>query len=157
MQTIWFPAPVFVLFRRLVNVVSTLSISHQYFLQASSNGGVAAEGSRNGGNSWAVLFKSWGWLSWTRREIADARFSLALDGDALQAPSFQPPRQTQRQSCPPPQRNGPIDVIHRLMSHPALYDPVRAPRHPVVLCHGECSVRQLELALTVRRLVRIRR
>ena len=25
------------------------------------------------------------------------------------------------------------------MSHPTLFDPVRSPRYPIVLCHGTCS------------------
>lgn len=29
-----------------------------------------------------------------------------------------------------------LDVIHSLMLHPALYDPIRRPRYPIVLCHG---------------------
>lgn len=28
------------------------------------------------------------------------------------------------------------DVIHQLMYNPTLYDPVRKPRFPIVLCHG---------------------
>jgi triacylglycerol lipase len=28
------------------------------------------------------------------------------------------------------------DVIHQLMYNPALYDPLRKPRFPIVLCHG---------------------
>lgn len=31
------------------------------------------------------------------------------------------------------------DRIHDLIRHPALYDPIRAPRFPIVLCHGELS------------------
>ena len=29
-----------------------------------------------------------------------------------------------------------LDEIHRLMQNPVLYDPLRAPRYPIVLCHG---------------------
>lgn len=157
MQTIWFPAPVFVLFRRLVNVVSTLSISHQYFLQASANSGASAAAESNDrSSSWKVL-KSLGWLSWAGGEAAETKFSLALEGDSHQASSFQPPQQTQRQSRPPPQRNRPLDVIHRLMTHPALFDPVRAPRNPVVLCHGTwCGFYHVDFTLTRRRVVRVR-
>jgi hypothetical protein len=31
-----------------------------------------------------------------------------------------------------------LDEIHRLMKNPVLYDPLRAPRYPIVLCHGVC-------------------
>lgn len=131
MQTIWFPAPVVVLFRRLVNVVSTLSISHQYLVQASAGNSPAPTEADNYSAAWKLL-KSWGWLSWTRREVADARFSMALEVDSIQTP-FQPQH---RQSGPRPRRDRPMDVIHRLMHNPVLYDPVRVPREPVVLCHG---------------------
>ena len=31
------------------------------------------------------------------------------------------------------------DVIQKLMLSPALFDPIRRPRNPIVLCHGGCS------------------
>ena len=31
------------------------------------------------------------------------------------------------------------DQIHLLIRNPALYDPLRKPRYPIVLCHGEWS------------------
>lgn len=34
-----------------------------------------------------------------------------------------------------------IDIIHRLMNNPALFDPVRTPRYPIVLCHGRPAPR----------------
>lgn len=33
-----------------------------------------------------------------------------------------------------------LDTIHRLMQHPALLDPMRRPRYPIVLCHGMNTV-----------------
>lgn len=120
MQTIWLPAPVCVLFRRIVNVVSTLSISHQYFLQQREVS--------DPNEKWNTL-KSFAWLPWGNR----ARFALAMDGEGAaserQAPLPPAPR-------PRPTTNRPLDVIHRLMQSPALYDPVRTPRNPVALCHG---------------------
>jgi triacylglycerol lipase len=138
MQTIWFPAPVFVLFRRLVNVVSTLSISQHYLHQpAATNSKREAD---DHSCAWRTL-KSWGWLSWANRELAGSRFSLAnVEGDRSSPSSFQPTpqRQSQRQTRPRPLRSKePHDTIHRLMSNPALYDPVRPPRQPIVLCHGK--------------------
>jgi len=38
---------------------------------------------------------------------------------------------------PQPQRPHLPDTIHQLLVNPALYDPLRAPRFPIVLCHGE--------------------
>lgn len=31
----------------------------------------------------------------------------------------------------------PVDIIHQLLTNPILYDPLRTPRFPIVLCHGE--------------------
>ncbi|KAG2131795.1 alpha beta-hydrolase [Suillus clintonianus] len=35
-----------------------------------------------------------------------------------------------------PSEGDSTDTIHRLLRNPALYDPIRAPRFPIVLCHG---------------------
>ena len=35
----------------------------------------------------------------------------------------------------------PPDIIHQLLVNPALYDPLRTPRYPIVLCHGAFSIR----------------
>lgn len=29
-----------------------------------------------------------------------------------------------------------VDEIHRLVQNPVLYNPLRAPRYPIILCHG---------------------
>lgn len=34
----------------------------------------------------------------------------------------------------------PTDLIHQLLVNPVLYDPLRAPRYPIALCHGEHDV-----------------
>jgi triacylglycerol lipase len=31
------------------------------------------------------------------------------------------------------------DIIHQLLVHPALFDPIRTPRYPIVLCHGQAA------------------
>jgi triacylglycerol lipase len=49
-------------------------------------------------------------------------------------------------------------AIHRLMQSPVLYDPIRAPRFPIVLCHGTlrfCT--QKKYSNRVRRVIRLRR
>ena len=35
-----------------------------------------------------------------------------------------------------PEQHREPTLIQRLMNNPALFDPIRAPRHPIVLCHG---------------------
>lgn len=123
MQTIWFPAPVGVLLRRLVNVVSSLSLSHQYLAQKSETGDSKTD--------WSTL-KSFGWLSWSNRS-AQTKFALAVDGDV---PPLEQQHHHNPRSRPNPATNRTLDIIHRLMHSPALYDPVRVPRNPVALCHG---------------------
>ncbi|KAI9069372.1 alpha/beta-hydrolase [Trametes sanguinea] len=126
MQTVWFPLPVAAIFRRIVNVVSTLSISHHYLHQTSPD----AEPRRTS------AFQSLQWPSWLGGPRERWKLSLSdgtsaymeSQGDDARDPS---PRRTV--SPPRPRRN---DEIHKLMNHPALYDPVRKPRYPIVLCHG---------------------
>ncbi|KIJ62664.1 hypothetical protein HYDPIDRAFT_93977 [Hydnomerulius pinastri MD-312] len=48
-------------------------------------------------------------------------------------------RERNHSSPPPPYPEDGFqnqDTIHRLMSNPALLNPIRAPRYPIVLCHG---------------------
>lgn len=33
---------------------------------------------------------------------------------------------------------GPPSYIRQLMQNPLIYQPIRAPRNPIVLCHGQC-------------------
>ena len=34
-----------------------------------------------------------------------------------------------------------VDIIHQLLRNPTLYDPMRKPRYPIVLCHGAMPLR----------------
>ncbi|CDO72176.1 hypothetical protein BN946_scf184970.g28 [Trametes cinnabarina] len=122
MQTVWFPLPVAAIFRRIVNVVSTLSISHHYLHSDPEPRSTSA-------------FASLQWPSWLGGSRERWKLSWA-DGlgaciDPRDDDIQDPPRRTVSPSRP--RRN---DQIHQLISHPALYDPVRKPRYPIVLCHG---------------------
>ncbi|KAL1946076.1 hypothetical protein VTO73DRAFT_15203 [Trametes versicolor] len=126
MQTVWFPIPVAALFRRIVNVVGTLSISHHYLQQPPAE----KEPRRTTSAFHALQWPAWlanperPWtLSWTDRMGAQ----VASQGSDVR----EPPRRTAAPTRP--RRN---DQIHQLISNPALYEPVRAPRYPIVLCHG---------------------
>ncbi|KAI0373778.1 alpha/beta-hydrolase [Pilatotrama ljubarskyi] len=126
MQTVWFPVPVAAFFRRIVNVVSTLSISHHYLHQPPMD---AAEPRRS------YAFQALQWPEWLTQSRRPWKLSMAGGGgeemDSQGDDIREPPRRTI--SRPRSQRN---DQIHQLISHPALYDPVRKPRYPIVLCHG---------------------
>ena len=133
MQTLWSPPPVFVLFRRIVNAFSAFSVSQHYLLQRSPPPPEGSERKRTA-EAYNVL-RPFSWLGWVSRE--PAAFSLAAEA----VPSMQEPLR----DLPPPTyprrtlRKRPSDPIHRLLRNPALYEPVRAPRNPVVLCHGTCT------------------
>ena len=62
------------------------------------------------------------------------------DGDGGR--SSAPIPRSNRNRHPPPtekQQHENRGAIHRLMHSPVLYDPLRAPRFPIVLCHGACA------------------
>ena len=44
------------------------------------------------------------------------------------------PKEKKKLPAPPRERDG---TIHQLMRNPTLRDPLRAPRYPIVLCHGK--------------------
>ena len=128
MQTVWFPVPVAALFRRIVNVVSTLSISHQYLSQSRAD---PSDPHPPYSRRWSS------WLANTSR--LDPRRILYVDShttysdltvDRAQVDSPPPLNPSTSSSSPP-------DQIHQLIEHPALYDPLRKPRYPIVLCHGK--------------------
>ena len=206
MSNIWFPVPVALFLRRVLNILSTLSITHHYLLpQRSTNRHSYANELRSqpadrvmSGNrrSYAESYVMWTtiiennldgilqgvytmtfcfakvyigldflfsfpsvasgklsipWIRWS------ARLSLfhpaSRSADYVQHPKDQVGVEKMNQcssdpnSCPPPQ--GPSEPansgkedrddrgeIHRLIQNPVLYDPLRAPRYPIVLCHG---------------------
>ncbi|KAH9850201.1 alpha/beta-hydrolase [Lenzites betulinus] len=126
MQTVWFPIPVAALFRRIVNVVGTLSISHHYLQQPPVDPSEPRRPS---------TFQALQWPAWLPKDQRSWRLSLA-EVLGAQAVSYgddakEPPRRTVSPSRP--RRN---DHIHKLISNPTLCEPVRTPRNPIVLCHG---------------------
>lgn len=148
MNTIWFPAPVVLFFRRLFNVAWTLSaISRQYPSQIQT----LSTSEKNEGNYEASLEKRiplWdafaivAWPGWLER---GGLWKLALSGgsgdsdptlDQRSKPTPHDDKDQSTSSPPHPEPEIRNDVIHQLMSNPVLYDPLRAPRYPIVLCHG---------------------
>ncbi|OBZ71448.1 hypothetical protein A0H81_08511 [Grifola frondosa] len=136
MQPIWFPTPVVVLFRRLVNVMSSLSLSHQYLLcrsQGEPERIFCPSESSASTKSWNS-FKYLEWPAWMTSSRNSWQFSLEASGkDTSSEASVIDDLPRQDVSPSPPE---PPDIIHRLLYSPVLYDPLRAPRYPIALCHG---------------------
>ncbi|KAF7319389.1 Ubiquitin-related modifier 1 [Mycena chlorophos] len=125
-----------VVIRRLFNAISTLSVSKEYLLQRRRS--KEAESSKGKSPLHAAALST----------------ELELDpgSDAGLPPPPPPPRRPEtiphpqpRQQPPPPRpqiRDEPEvppetpDTIHLLLQNPALYEPLRTPRYPIVLCHG---------------------
>ncbi|KAH9932712.1 alpha/beta-hydrolase [Epithele typhae] len=131
MQTVWFPVPVVALFRRVVNVVSAFSISQHYLAPDQSP-------------SPSDPRYSLRWPAWLRYASNHSpqgfRRMLHVDSHTTYPEPSAYTDRTQVNDLPPhgkpssdPEHQ---DQIHRLIHHPALYDPVRTPRYPIVLCHG---------------------
>ncbi|TBU21832.1 alpha/beta-hydrolase [Dichomitus squalens] len=132
MQTVWFPVPVAALFRRIVNVVSAFSISHHYLHQPPSDSDVPRPG------SYSLRWPAW--PAYPQRLKSDEglqrprvgflnMYAGSAEGTEVKDTPRTPPPTDSYDSWTPAQ-------IHRLMHNPALYDPVRKPRYPIVLCHG---------------------
>ena len=67
----------------------------------------------------------------TRNQDVDVHSPIAAAA-ASPLPNTQTPRQSQSNK---PEH--PPSVIQRLMNNPTLFDPIRKPRNPIVLCHGQ--------------------
>ncbi|KAI0036012.1 Alpha/Beta hydrolase protein [Vararia minispora EC-137] len=133
MQGVWIPVPVSLLFRRVVNVLSSLSLAHQVVFRRDD------------------VLPSVDPVSipWPRIRWPTELFSLEPEQSSsspLPPPPSGPsnsnssPRPNPAPRPPDPTQSPPEDTrtdpIHVLMRSPALYDPVRTPRFPIVLCHG---------------------
>ncbi|KAJ7628613.1 alpha beta-hydrolase [Roridomyces roridus] len=105
--------------RRLVNVISTLGVSNHWRMALTKP------------SSWVPQWMLWNTTNLSPEPSASTRWPSA---HLMQTPS---PR---RHSPPPPAQQpepgSKLDTIHQLLIHPALYDPVRTPRYPLVLSHG---------------------
>ncbi|KAJ7846377.1 Alpha/Beta hydrolase protein [Mycena olivaceomarginata] len=149
--------------RRLVNVISTLSLSNQYLKQVRAE--EKAEGRQP---KWASLnplkVPEWPWTLgntstgppfvhtsssslpwWSSFTISMSNLSLRETEsgsddsghipDGLRPTPRKPPKPTPRRP-EVHQDSAESDTIHQLLLHPALFDPLRTPRYPIVLTHG---------------------
>ncbi|KAI0694843.1 alpha/beta-hydrolase [Earliella scabrosa] len=124
MQTVWFPVPVAALFRRIVNVVSALSISNQYLHSTPDPDPPQPRPSA---------------LQWPNSPTADTRAHRGRPSTshsyAYSEVTADLPEVTERPN-PDTSSSSRTDQIHQLINNPVLYDPLRKPRYPIVLCHG---------------------
>lgn len=72
---------------------------------------------------------------------AVSQVGTALPYHESQPDTYQPPVVTEHGHVQTPQSKVTIDPINRLMYSPVLFDPVRVPRNPLVLCHGASNPR----------------
>ncbi|KAI0247586.1 Alpha/Beta hydrolase protein [Lactifluus subvellereus] len=175
MSNIWFPAPVALFLRRVVNVLSTVSITHHYLLPSRSSDLNAAELEpqrvgkvlRGGGKQdyvpWRTIMENglggilqaserlsipyFRWparlslfqsTSWSALSVQQLNDSARMEDHHSSAPDHRPCLQEPPEPADRDRDNRReiLDEIHRLMQNPVLYDPLRAPRYPIVLCHG---------------------
>ncbi|KAF9009321.1 alpha/beta-hydrolase [Hymenopellis radicata] len=132
MSSVHFPVRVAALFRRVVQAVSSLSVSNQQLLKDSS---VSDEPKQDSSwRSWWSSEERWywhltqvdpnAWFAFNLSSLTEvsSTYSSGL-GTFPPSPGDIPPRESS-------------DTIHRLIQNPALYNPLRTPRYPIVLCHG---------------------
>ncbi|KAF8073499.1 Alpha/Beta hydrolase protein [Lyophyllum atratum] len=174
MNSVYFPAHVVLVLRRIVNVISTLSISNQYLLlkqaklddERPRNPGVPFDDLAGHGWPRRTSRSTWDWHRLVRSDATaptlhdsgsrpwqgrrwswPALLSTFTEQDspmhAEDPPPPPKPQKSRRSDTPtnlpppePPQAPAPLDTIHQLIQNPALRDPLRTPRYPIVLCHG---------------------
>ncbi|KII91077.1 hypothetical protein PLICRDRAFT_556245 [Plicaturopsis crispa FD-325 SS-3] len=191
MNSIYFPVHVVAILRRLVNILSTLSLSNQYLvlnkphtdsttvdartrwretlnelraaqypwrsLVANSAPDIRAaarptdaQTSRSETAKATSLSSTMTGTSWYGQGAAWPSTHYTSEAQSLERPNdvTRPaidssthnsrPSNFPNKNPPPEVENEPesVDIIHRLMEHPALFDPIRTPRYPIVLCHG---------------------
>jgi len=139
MHTLWMPVNVALLFRRVVNVVSSLSISQQYLLPRLQLGADGANSAEDRLKPWEG-FKAIQWPSWAnpRQNLSlSARARSEVDVEQGQGHSEAGDVDRETPVHVPRRKRPPEDTIHQLINSPVLYDPVRKPRNPIALCHGE--------------------
>ncbi|KIK99831.1 hypothetical protein PAXRUDRAFT_423053 [Paxillus rubicundulus Ve08.2h10] len=210
MNSVYFPVQIAALIRRLVNVISTLSLTNQYLLSRIQADNSSPQFVQRPSKQSASLFTQpdtgWNWLisayklQWSNfvelansasRNLADTPEHVSLDplvpgasqvflnanpkhssglternhhpgpesGTLLNAKhtilsgltsaaatgstsplvrsSFDGGRNSSEHPPQFPQNvSESQDTIHRLIRNPVLLNPVRAPRYPIVLCHG---------------------
>lgn len=98
----------------------------------------------------------WTFSPWSSRRISNAALETSQVEAFAQPPPIKPDRKPPKVPKEEPKKRDlqemyghSNDILHKLLLNPALYNPLRPPRYPVVLCHGAlgCS-HELERPLT---------
>ncbi|KAG7444150.1 alpha/beta-hydrolase [Guyanagaster necrorhizus] len=154
MSSVFVPVRVVSLLKSLVNVISTISISNQYLLKQRAT--AEDQEPQEPPASWVSLDWEW-WKSGDRwywnlgrpeTGILHSRafqwswnsFTLPLLPELRTNQSYEPAQMPPSRKFPPdpPPESDALsrDTIHQLIRNPTLYNPLRTPRYPIVLCHG---------------------
>ncbi|KZT53201.1 alpha/beta-hydrolase [Calocera cornea HHB12733] len=146
-------SPPLALLRRLLTALSSLSLS------PSAHATQHHHHQPHEGAPARSVWQSLGWetvhnalaLRWPWRADLLEQVDTSSSSDAPPPPSMRLPRPSaspppppsgpgREQPQPQPQRPRPTHVpntpLYQLYFHPALFDPIRTPRLPIVLCHG---------------------
>ncbi|KAI5989111.1 alpha beta-hydrolase [Pisolithus albus] len=125
MNSVSFPIQLVTLIRRLVNVISTISLTNHYLPSVGSYPPLLDPSLGNKWDLWRTAY-NFGWSDFLKPfRSSDSRDGLQL-GLHKEHISVSMVKEASSTS----------NTIHRLMSNPALFDPIRTPRYPIVLCHG---------------------
>lgn len=139
------PVRLVVLLRRLVNVISTLSLTNQYILSSihsHSDPSPPPATSSSLISAYSPDLASLGWrvFSSPTETVSSPEHDPRSEINPLDSTPLRPPVNQRFPGPSPPQlpreNTERHDIIHRLMNNPTLFDPARAPRYPIVLCHG---------------------
>ncbi|EPQ54812.1 alpha/beta-hydrolase [Gloeophyllum trabeum ATCC 11539] len=133
-------APVYLFIRRVVHVLSALSISNQYVLLQSGKGKVDT-GVLNIQVNKEKAFNTAGGIPDGPATLSSSKdVSPSTDGNVTNHHENNESRDRSPDPTPEPGRPSEdtkrLDTIHQLLQNPVLYDPIRTPRHPIALCHG---------------------
>ncbi|QRV91878.1 triacylglycerol lipase [Ceratobasidium sp. AG-Ba] len=109
------PSPILSIYRRVISIVSAGSQS------AGGNVGFAQRR--------RLLWPRWRWQGVAQDTIRWPRWLSMSAANVARPNQERAPQKTKRR----PDLNS---TIYKLMNCPALFDPVRAPRNKIVLCHG---------------------
>ncbi|KAH7913972.1 alpha beta-hydrolase [Hygrophoropsis aurantiaca] len=127
MNSVYFPVQVAAFLRRLANVISTLSLPSQYIVSKARNDENKEQIESEATCNLMPSQLNWPWYSEHQNQPYHP-----TNSNKTKPPAPKYPYPSNNDASDP----GPHDTIHRLMANPVLFDPVRAPRYPIVLCHG---------------------